>query len=62
MAQGEAAFHEDDDWTPVMTDFPDPSTLLERKIAGYTVDAFLDSDDQCQWYELHADDGSQAIL
>lgn len=45
-----------------MTEFQDTSALIGQKIAGFTVDAFLNSDDNCQWYEVHADNGDQEIL
>jgi hypothetical protein len=39
-----------------------PTTLLGRKIAGYTIDTVLDSDADSTWFEARADNGDRAIF
>jgi hypothetical protein len=45
-----------------MPEFPNEMALLGKKVAGYTVDMLLNADAECQWYQVHADNGDKAIL
>ncbi len=39
-----------------------PMSLVGHKVAGYTIDAFLDSDSDSDWFEGHADNADRAIV
>lgn len=45
-----------------MAGIPLEGELCGMKLAGYNVDAFLKSEEDCHWYEAHTDDGQKVLL
>lgn len=45
-----------------MTSAPDIAGLVGEKLAGYTLDQFLDCDADCHWFDAHADNETKAIV
>lgn len=45
-----------------MAGFPEREQLIGKKIAGFTVAAFLNAADNCHWYDVHSDSHEKAIL